>query len=156
MPPDLVCDASVIGHHNLKDSPATNSMDNRTQSLVNHYDDTSSKLGDPSPSDSNSTNCIKFPRPDQDDSMDEDGVGGIPPHLGWFDLKYPTDGSGYAAPVNGYQEWNVGLKHLIKKPYHEIKKGREAKRTGCLAQGLPAESLEPSLSADEFGSSPWW
>ncbi|EZF34629.1 hypothetical protein H101_01829 [Trichophyton interdigitale H6] len=155
MPPDLVCDASVIGHHNLKDSPATNSMDNRTQSLVNHYDDTSSKLGDPSPSDSNSTNCIKFPRPDQDDSMDEDGVGGIPPHLGWFDLKYPTDGSGYAAPVNGYQEWNVGLKHLIKKPYHEIKKGREAKRTGCLAQGLPAESLEPSLSADEFGSSPW-
>ncbi|EGD86705.1 hypothetical protein H112_05214 [Trichophyton rubrum D6] len=139
MQADLVCDTSNIDHQNHKDSPATTSMDDQIQNFVNHSGDTSSKLGDPDPSDSNSTNCI---RPDQDDSINEDDAEELPCHLELFDLKYPADGSGYAAPANGYQEWNVGLKHLMNKRNHEIKKCREAKRTRCLAQGLPAESLE--------------
>lgn len=142
MQPDLVCDGSIIDHHNHKDSPAITSVDNQIQNSVNHSDDTLSKPGDSSPYDSNSANRIKDPGPDQDGSIDEDDVEELPPHLDTFDLNYSADESGYAAPANGYQDLKDGSKQLMNKQNHVIKKSRETERTRCLAQGLPADNLE--------------
>ncbi|EFE38436.1 hypothetical protein TRV_06906 [Trichophyton verrucosum HKI 0517] len=182
MQPDLVCDASNIDHHNHKDSPAITSVDNQIQNSASYSSDTSSKLGDSSSYDSNSTDCIKNPGLGRDDPINENDVEELPPYLDTFGLNYSADGSGYAAPTNGYQELKDGSKQLMNKQNHEIKKFHEAERTRCLAQGLPADKLESrrlrkktrtqnlakkqayrdelsdtdsSLSEDESRSAPW-